>query len=76
MLSPFNLLQREIKNEKGWSIEHIHAQQSKEIKELKAIKQWLSDTLKAIENIHEIETESKIFDSNEKESFNPKCSKN
>ena len=63
---PFNLYKK-IKNEKGWSIEHIHAQQSKEIKELKAIKQWLSDTLKAIENIHEIETESKTFDSNEKE---------
>ncbi|AIG30909.1 hypothetical protein IA01_10740 [Flavobacterium psychrophilum] len=63
---PFNLYKK-IKNDKGWSIEHIHAQQSKEIKESKAMKQWLIDTLKALENIHEIETESKSFDNNEKE---------
>jgi uncharacterized protein with ParB-like and HNH nuclease domain len=63
---PFNLYKK-IKNDKGWSIEHIHAQQSKEIKEPKAIKQWLSDTLKALENIYEIETESRTYDKDEKE---------
>jgi hypothetical protein len=65
---PFNLY-KEINNDGGWSIEHIHAQQSQEMKEEKAIKKWLEDTYKAIENINTIEKEIKKFDKNGKEQY-------
>lgn len=65
---PFNLY-KEINNEGGWSIEHIHAQQSQEMKEEKAIKKWLEDTYKAIENINTIEKEIKKIDKNGKEHY-------
>ena len=38
-----------------WDIEHIHAQQSKEMKEKEAMKKWLEDTYKAIEHIQNFE---------------------
>lgn len=47
---PFNLY----KDEK-WTIEHIHAQDSTEMKEKKAIKKWLTDTYESIKDINEIE---------------------
>lgn len=65
---PFNLY-KEINNDGGWSIEHIHAQQSQEMKEEKAIKKWLEDTYKAIENINNIEKEIKKIDKNGKEQY-------
>lgn len=51
---PFNYYKK-IEQEGGWSIEHIHAQQSKEIKNPKAIRQWLEDTLEAIQDIKSID---------------------
>lgn len=55
---PFNLYKK-IENDGGWSIEHIHAQQSKEMKDEKAIKKWLEETYIAIEDINDIEKVSK-----------------
>ncbi len=43
----------------NWSIEHIHAQDSKEMKDPKATRKWLEDTYAAIKEIKEIEKESK-----------------
>ncbi|GAH45101.1 unnamed protein product [marine sediment metagenome] len=61
---PFNHYKK-IKNEGGgWSIEHIHAQQSEPMKEDMAIRIWLEDTLKSIENIQYIEIEKEIMDEN------------
>ena len=60
---PFNLYKK-IQNDGGWSIEHIHAQQSKGMKDEKSIRKWLGDTYKAIENITTIEKESKVEDEN------------
>ncbi len=51
---PFHLYKK-IAQDGGWSIEHIHAQQSQEMTDKKAIKKWLNDTYKAIENINTIE---------------------
>jgi uncharacterized protein with ParB-like and HNH nuclease domain len=51
---PFNLYKETDKNG-GWSIEHIHAQQSEEIKAQKAIKKWLDETYDSIKDISEIE---------------------
>jgi len=51
---PFNLHKKTDKDG-GWSIEHIHAQQSKEMKEINAIKKWLEDTYQAIKDIQIIE---------------------
>jgi hypothetical protein len=42
---------RKIENEGGWSIEHIHAQQSKEMKEAGAIRKWLEETYAAIKDL-------------------------
>lgn len=53
---PFYLY-KTINNDTGWSIEHIHAQQSQRMKEEKAIRFWLEETLDAIENITTIEKE-------------------
>jgi len=46
------------RNAKGWSIEHIHAQNSEPMKDQKAIRKWIEDTLNAIENLSEIEREN------------------
>ncbi|WP_405570215.1 DUF262 domain-containing protein [Winogradskyella sp. Asnod2-B02-A] len=51
---PFHLY-KEIKNDSGWSIEHIHAQQSQLMKDEKAIRFWLNESYKAIDNISIIE---------------------
>jgi uncharacterized protein with ParB-like and HNH nuclease domain len=51
---PYNLFKK-IKNEGGWSIEHVHAQQSIEMKDVKAIKEWLKETYSAIKEINYIE---------------------
>ncbi|POY36782.1 hypothetical protein C3K47_10535 [Solitalea longa] len=42
----------------GWSIEHIHAQQTKEMKEEKAIRKWLDETYKSIKDIKETDFEA------------------
>lgn len=69
---PFNHYKNVKHNDGGWSIEHIHAQQSESIKDEKAIRTWLEDTLKAIENISYIEVESENTDDegNESNSLN------
>lgn len=51
---PFNLYKK-VKEESDWTIEHIHAQQSKEMKEKEAIKKWLVDTATAIDHITMLE---------------------
>lgn len=53
----------------GWSIEHIHAQESKEMKEQKAIRKWLEDTYEAIKDIKKIEIESEVNNSLESKSI-------
>lgn len=58
---PFNLFKK-IKLDGGWSIEHIHAQQSQEMKDEKAIRKWLEDTYNAIQSINNIEKEVKKTD--------------
>ena len=60
---PFNLFKK-IKLDGGWSIEHIHAQQSQEMKDDKAIRKWLEDTYDAIQSINTIEKEVKKTDEN------------
>lgn len=51
----------------GWSIEHIHAQESKEMKEQIAMRKWLEDTYGAIKDINHInhdeneESDSSIY---------------
>ncbi len=52
---PFNFYIR-----KKWSLEHIHAQNSEQIKDPKAIKTWLEETKTAIENIVEINRDEDI----------------
>lgn len=52
---PFNHYKRIKIEDGGWSIEHIHAQQSQPIKETKAIRAWLQETLKAIKNISNLD---------------------
>ncbi len=47
---PFNLYKR-MESDGGWSIEHIHAQESKEMKDQKAIRKWLEDTFEAKKDI-------------------------
>ena len=54
---PFNLYKK-MESDGGWSIEHIHAQESKEMKEQKAIRKWLEDTFEAIKDIKKIDIES------------------
>ena len=46
---------KKIARKDKWSIEHIHAQQSKEMKEKEAMKKWIEDTYKAIEHIQNFE---------------------
>lgn len=65
---PFNLY-KDVENNGGWSIEHIHAQNSEEMKEEKAIRIWLEDTLKAIKNIKVVEKEVKIETSDDYQSI-------
>ena len=48
----YNSIEKERKGAGGWSLEHIFAQNSKDpMKEPKAIKSWIYQTLQAIENI-------------------------
>jgi len=56
---PFNHFKTIKIEDGGWSIEHIHAQQSESMKDVKAIKTWLEETLKAIKNISTLEIEIK-----------------
>jgi len=55
---PFNLYKKTKYETGGWSIEHIHAQQSEPMKEEKAMRGWLNDTLEAIEHIPSVEVEA------------------
>lgn len=55
---PFNLYKKIKYEDKGWSIEHIHAQRSEPMKEQKAIKTWLDETLNAIAHISYIEADT------------------
>lgn len=59
---PFNHFKTIKIEDGGWSIEHIHAQQSESMKEVKAIKTWLDETLKAIKNISILEIEDKLHE--------------
>lgn len=52
---PFNHYKRIKQEGGGWSIEHIHAQQSESMRDENAIRVWLEETLQAIENISHIE---------------------
>ncbi|RZL68521.1 MAG: DUF262 domain-containing protein, partial [Pedobacter sp.] len=42
----------------SWSIEHIHAQQTKEMKEERAIRKWLEETYNAVKNIKDSDFEN------------------
>ncbi|MDD4728422.1 MAG: DUF262 domain-containing protein [Dysgonamonadaceae bacterium] len=53
---PFNHYKK-VANNGGWSIEHIHAQQSEPLEKEEAIRAWIKETLLAIENISTIENE-------------------
>jgi hypothetical protein len=46
---------KDVDNNGGWSIEHIHAQNSEELKDSRQIKEWLDDTLDVLEKIKVIE---------------------
>jgi len=61
---PFNHYKKIKTKEGGWSIEHIHAQNSEPMKEEKAIRTWLEETFKAIENITILEVETEQIDEN------------
>ena len=43
----------------GWSIEHIHAQLSKEMKEELAIRKWLKETYESVKELKETDIEEK-----------------
>lgn len=62
---PFNHY-KSVENENGgWSIEHIHAQQSEDpIKDKKAMLTWLEETLKELNNISDFEVEKEDDDGN------------
>ena len=62
---PFNHFKTIKIEDGGWSIEHIHAQQSESMKDVKAIRAWLEETLKAIKNISTLELESKQLEQSE-----------
>lgn len=59
---PFNHYKKTKYELGGWSIEHIHAQRSEPMKDEKAIRTWLDETLKAIENIPYIEVNTTVID--------------
>ena len=66
---PFHLHKKSEKKS-AWSIAHIHAQNSEQMKNPEANKKWLEDTLKAIQNIKSIEVESIInVDEEDEEDF-------
>jgi hypothetical protein len=50
-----------------WSIEHIHAQNSEELKDVKHIEKWLDDTLDVIRNIKTVEKEEIVDGETNKE---------
>ena len=55
---PFDHYKKIKHEEGGWSIEHIHAQQSEPLKDEKAIKKWLEETVKVIKLIPDMEIEN------------------
>jgi hypothetical protein len=63
---PFNLYKKIKYEDGGWSIEHIHAQRSEPMKEEKAIRVWLRETLEAIEKITYIEVSAEFGEDVEK----------
>lgn len=65
---PFSLFKNVNKNG-GWSLEHVHAQQSAEMKEQGSMKRWLEDTLRAIENITHIEKSVEAEDDDKETQF-------
>lgn len=50
---------KDIENLGGWSIEHIHAQNSEELKDIKQIEVWLCKTLSVLQNIKTVEKAKK-----------------
>lgn len=68
---PFYLY-KEINNAAGWSIEHIHAQQSQPMKDDKAIRIWLEETYKAVEKISTLEREFAYIDLDDDEKIKTK----
>lgn len=58
---PFNLY-KDVSNNGGWSLEHIHAQKSEDMKDENAIKSWLKETKGALVDIDEliIKTEDNV----------------
>jgi hypothetical protein len=46
---------KDVKEDGGWSIEHVHAQNSEELKDIKHITTWLDKTLAVIKNIKSVE---------------------
>lgn len=62
---PFDRYNKITKEPKGggWSLEHIAAQKSEDpLKNAKAIKSWIADTLSSIQNIKEVTRLEKIID--------------
>lgn len=69
---PFNHY-KSVENENGgWSIEHIHAQQSDDpMKDKKAMLSWLEETLKEIKDIADFEVEKEDADGNKTKEIVP-----
>lgn len=65
---PFNLYKK-VEHDGGWSIEHIHAQESREMKDPKAMRKWLEDTYEVIKDIKTIDVESQENDEQISKSF-------
>ncbi len=61
---PFHL-HKKSEHYSPWSIEHIHAQNSDQIKNPDAIRKWLEDTLLAIQNIKTITVDNQNIQSDE-----------
>ncbi|WP_316849070.1 DUF262 domain-containing protein [Pedobacter agri] len=52
---------KKIELDGGWSIEHIHAQQTKDMKEEKAVRKWLDETYNSIKNIKETDFDTETI---------------
>jgi uncharacterized protein with ParB-like and HNH nuclease domain len=57
---------KDVNRNGGWSIEHIHAQNSEELKDLKQIEKWLDDTLNVLRHIKTVEKEDIDSETGEK----------
>jgi hypothetical protein len=57
---PFNYYKKIKHEDGGWSIEHIHAQQSEPLKDEKAIRKWLDETVNVIKHIPDIEIDENL----------------